>query len=71
MALLLNPLLEALKVARDAAADAAQVDDEVTVDDHGDHWVFEFIPGGDSLGGGARVAVAKDDMRILSVVRRQ
>ena len=71
MILLLNPLLEGLKAARAAAADAAKPDDEVTVDDQGDHWVFEFIPQEDSLGGGARVSVAKNDFRVLKVVRCQ
>ena len=71
MILLLNPLLEGLKAARTAAADAARPDDEVTVDDQGDHWVFEFVPQEDSLGGGVRVSVAKNDFRILKVVRLQ
>ena len=71
MILLLNPLIEELKAARTAAADAARPDDEVTVDDQGDHWLFEFIPQGDSLGGGARVSVAKNDFRVLKVVRCQ
>ena len=71
MSLLLNPLLDGLGAARRAAADVVHDDDEVTVDDLGDHWVFEFIPRGEALGGGARVSVAKDDCRILSVVRGQ
>ena len=71
MTLLLNPILEALEAARRAAADSVQIDDEVTVDDRGDHWLFEFIPRQDSLGGGARVLVAKDDLRILKIVRSQ
>jgi hypothetical protein len=71
MILQLNPLLEGLEVARQAAADAIHVDDEVTVDDQGDHWVFEFIPRGDGMGGGARVTVAKNDLRVLKVVRGQ
>jgi hypothetical protein len=71
MTLLLNPLLEGLEAARRAAADAANGNDEVTVDDQGDHWVFEFIPREDSLGGGARVFVAKDDFRALRVIRSQ
>ncbi|HWE94976.1 MAG TPA: hypothetical protein VG269_13505 [Tepidisphaeraceae bacterium] len=71
MILQLNPLLEALEAARRAAADAIKHDDEVTVDDQGDHWVFEFIPQGEALGGGARVLVAKDDFRVLKVVYGQ
>jgi hypothetical protein len=71
MSLLLNPLLDGLEVARRAAGDAASRDDEVTVDDLGDHWVFEFVPRGESLGGGARVSVAKDDLRVLKVVLGQ
>jgi len=71
MILLLNPLLEGLEAARRAAADAIHPNDEVTVDDQGIHWVFEFIPRGEMLGGGARVSVAKDDFRILKVVRGQ
>ena len=71
MPLLLNPLLEGLDVARRAAAGAIHADDEVTMEDGGDHWVFEFIPQGDALGGGASVSVAKDDLRVLSVVRGQ
>jgi hypothetical protein len=71
MTLLLNPLLEGLEAARQAAADALSDNDEVTVDDQGDHWVFEFIPRGEALGGGARVLVAKDGFRILKVIRGQ
>ncbi len=71
MTLLLNPLLDGLEAARRAASDAIHPDDEMTVDDQGDHWVFEFIPRGDELGGGARVSVAKDGLRILRVVRGQ
>ena len=71
MTLLLNPLLAGLEAARRTAADAIRPDDEVTVDDQGDHWVFEFIPQEDTLGGGARVSVAKGDFRILRVVRGQ
>jgi hypothetical protein len=71
MILLLNPLLEGLEAARSAAADAVRDDDEVTVEDHGDHWDFEFIPRDDELGGGARVSVAKEGFRILKVVRGQ
>ena len=54
MILQLNPLLEGLQTARIAAGEAINPDDEVTLDDRGDHWVFEFIPRGDQLGGGAR-----------------
>lgn len=71
MILLLNPLLEALTAARRAAADAARPDDEMTVDDQGDHWIFEFTPREDVLGGGARVSVAKSDFRILKVILSQ
>ena len=35
------------------------------MDDQGDHWIFEFVPRGDALGGGARVSVAKADFRVL------
>ncbi|HKQ46692.1 MAG TPA: hypothetical protein VJZ71_01335 [Phycisphaerae bacterium] len=71
MPLLLNPLLDALKAARNAASDVVHLDDEVSVDDQGDQWVFEFTPTDDTLGGGARVTIAKDDLRILNVVRSQ
>jgi len=71
MILQLNPLLEGLEAARRAAADAINPDDEVTMDDQGDHWVFEFIPRRDTLGGGARVSVAKNDFQILKIVRGQ
>ena len=71
MILLLNPLLEGLEAARRAAADAVHGNDEVTVDDQGDHWIFEFIPREDALGGGARVSVANADFRVLKVVRSQ
>ena len=71
MILLLNPLLEGLEVARRAAADAINPDDEVTVDDRGDAWIFEFIPRGDSLGGGASVSIAKKDFEVLKIVRGQ
>lgn len=66
-----NPLPEALEVTRRAAADAISHNGETTVDDRGDHWVFEFIPRGDGLGGGARVVIAKDGLRVLKVVRGQ
>jgi hypothetical protein len=71
MTVLLNPLLEGLEIARRAAADAITPDDEVTVDDQGDQWMFEFIPRGDALGGGASVWVAKDDFRVVRIVRGQ
>ncbi len=71
MTLLLNPLLEALHAARRAATDAVHPDDEVTVDDQGDHWLFIFVPQQDALGGGARVSIAKNDFRVLSVLREQ
>ena len=71
MTLLLNPLLEALEAARRAVPDALHSDDEVAVDDQGDCWVFQFTPRSDELGGGARVSVAKDGLRILRVVRGQ
>jgi hypothetical protein len=59
------------EAARRAAADAVAPDDEVTVDDQGDRWVFEFVPQRETLGGGARVSIAKDDFRVLGVVRGQ
>jgi hypothetical protein len=71
MTILLNPLLEALEVARRASADAVHSDDEMTVDDNGDHWIFEFIPKKNQLGGGARVTVAKKDLQVLKIVRGQ
>jgi len=71
MILLLNPLLEGLEAARRAAVDAVHPDDEVTMDDQGDHWIFEFTPREEVLGGGARVSVAKEGFRILRVVRGQ
>jgi hypothetical protein len=71
MILLLNPLLEGLQTARRAAADAIHPDDEVTMDDQGDHWIFEFIPQAETLGGGARVSIAKDGFRVLKVIRSQ
>jgi hypothetical protein len=71
MILQLNPLLDGLDAARRAAGDAVRHDDEVTVDDQGDHWVFEFIPRGDALGGGCRVSIAKDGFRVLKFVRGQ
>jgi hypothetical protein len=67
---LLNPLLEALQVARHAAADVVRADDEVTVDDSGDQWAFEFTPRADALGG-ARALVSKGDLQVLKVVRGQ
>ena len=71
MILQLNPLLEAFEAARRAAADAIHSNDEVTVDDRGDHWVFEFIPRGEGLGGGALVSISKDRFRVLKLVRAQ
>ncbi len=71
MTMLLNPLLEGLEVVRRAAADAVRPNDEVTMDDQGDHWVFEFVPQEDVLGGGASVSIAKNDFRVLRVVRGQ
>jgi len=67
----LNPLLQAFDVARQAAPDAINPDDEVTVDEQSDRWVFEFVPQADALGGGARVSISKDDFRVLAVVRGQ
>lgn len=69
--MLLNPLLEGLEAARQAAAEAVSQDDTVTVDDQGDHWVFEFTPQEETLGGGARVSIAKDGLRVLKVVCSQ
>jgi hypothetical protein len=71
MILLLNPLLEALDAARRAAGDATDPTDEVTVEDQGDRWLFEFVPRGDALGGGARVSVSKEGFQVLSVIREQ
>lgn len=71
MTMLLNPLLDALQAARRAAADASHPDDDVMVDDQGDRWVFEFIPRDETLGGGARVTIAKEELRVLQVVRGQ
>jgi hypothetical protein len=71
MILLLNPILEGFEAARRAAGGAISHDDEVTVDDQGDHWVFEFIPRGEGLGGGARVSIAKEGFRVLKVIRGQ
>jgi hypothetical protein len=71
MILQLNPRLEGFEAARRAAADMVNGNDEVTVDDRGDHWVFEFIPKGERLGGGARVSIAKDGFRVLKVIRGQ
>jgi hypothetical protein len=71
MILQLNPLLDGLKAARRAAGALVHVDDEVTVDDRGDHWIFEFIPRGDAMGGGSQVSIAKDDFRVLKFVRGQ
>jgi hypothetical protein len=71
MILQLNPLLEGLEAARRAGKDAIHSDDEVTVDDKGDHWIFEFIPREDALGGGARISVAKANLQILKMVREQ
>jgi hypothetical protein len=64
----LNPLLEALEVARKAGAGAVLPDD-VTVEDRGSEWFFEFIPNRDQLGGGASVTVNKNDLRVVRVVR--
>ncbi len=66
--MLLNPVLEALETAHRVAADAVHPDDEVMMDDQGDHWEFEFVPQGDGLGGGARVSISKSDLRVLRVV---
>jgi hypothetical protein len=71
MLMQLTPMLAGLEAARAAAIGVIHSDDEVTMDDQGDRWVFEFIPTADTLGGGARVAVAKADLRILSVTRSQ
>jgi hypothetical protein len=71
MILALNPLLEGLEVARQAGSDAVHEEDEITVEDRGDHWVFEFIPRDDALGGGARISIAKDGLRVLKIVRGQ
>ena len=67
MPLLLNPLLEGLQAARRAATHP----DDVTVDDRGDRWLFEFASHADALGGGARVAITKNGFRVISIVREQ
>lgn len=71
MTLLLNPLLEGLEAARLAGGDGIHRHDEVTVDDRGDHWVFEFIPQEDALGGGVLVSISKADFQVLKVVHGQ
>lgn len=71
MILQLNPLLEGLNAARRAAANAIHADDEVTVEDRGDHWIFEFVSQGEVLGGGARVTVSKDRFQVLKVLLSQ
>jgi CRISPR/Cas system CMR subunit Cmr4 (Cas7 group RAMP superfamily) len=71
MILLLNPLLEGLEAARRAAAENVRHDDEMTVEDQGDHWIFEFTPREDILGGGARVTVSKNDFHIVRLVLTQ
>lgn len=71
MILQLNPLLEGLDAARAAAREAIHADDEVSVDDQGDHWVFEFVPVRDQLGGGVVVRVAKQGSRVIEVIREQ
>ena len=71
MILQLNPLLEGLDAARRAAAPAIHPDDEVTVEDRGDHWIFEFVPQGEMLGGGARVTISKDGFEVLKVILSQ
>lgn len=65
-----NSILEGLRRARQAVPDVYD-SNEVMVDDQGDHWVFEFILTDDTLGGGARVTVAKEDYSILKVVQSQ
>jgi hypothetical protein len=67
MTMLLNPVLDGLEAARRAI----RPDDEVMMDDQGDRWEFEFVPHGDGLGGGAQVWIAKDDFRVLRIVRGQ
>lgn len=71
MILQLNPILDALQAARAAGADAVNPDDEVSVEDQGDRWVFEFIPRNDGLGGGVRVSISKGDLRVVRVLRGQ
>ena len=71
MTMLLNPLLDALEAARKAGASAIHPDDEVTVEENGGEWIFEFRPRKDTLGGGMRITVAKLDSRVVKVVRGQ
>jgi len=71
MTLLLNPILKGLEAARRAAAGATHPGDDITVEDRGVSWVFAFVPTGESLGGGASVWMAKDDLRIVKVERGQ
>ena len=71
MTLLLTPILEGLEAARLAAAGSIAATDEVSVDDQGDRWIFEFVPQGDSLGGGATVVVSKANLSILRMIRSQ
>ena len=71
MQLLLNPILDALEVARRAAGKTIGADDEISVDDRDDYWEFEFVPHKEVLGGGVQVSIAKDSFRVLRVVRGQ
>jgi len=66
-----DPLVAGLEVARCVGADGVHPDDEVMMNDQGNHWEFEFVPQGDRLGGGVQVLIAKDDLRVLRVVRGQ
>ena len=70
MTMLLNPMLDGLEVARRAASEAVHPDDEVMMDDHDDHWEFEFVPQGDGFGGGASLG-CKGRSSGLRVVRGQ
>jgi hypothetical protein len=57
--------------ARGAAEHGIRPTDEVTVSDGGDRWLVEFVPREDVLGGGVQVAIAKNDLRVLVIIRGQ
>ncbi len=57
--------------ARGAAADLIRPESTASLYDGGDRWFVEFVPPKNVLGGGARVSIAKDDLRILAIVFSQ